>query len=41
MSKHDIIKLINNSNVRFIGLFILAAVAGIILILSLHRLWSL
>ena len=41
MSKQDIIKLFNNSNARFVGLFLLAAVAGIILILSLSRLWAL
>ncbi|MCY2685889.1 MULTISPECIES: hypothetical protein [Salinimicrobium] len=39
MSKKDIIKLIKNSDVPCIGLFVLAAVAGIVLILSLHRLW--
>lgn len=39
MSKQDIIKLIKNSEVRLIGIFILAAVAGIILILSLQRLF--
>ena len=41
MSKQDIIKLINNPNFRFLGLFVFAAVAGIILILSLARLWAL
>ncbi|MCX2837275.1 hypothetical protein OQ279_03850 [Salinimicrobium sp. MT39] len=41
MSKRDLIKLFNNSNVRFIALFLFAAVAGIFLILSLNQLWSL
>lgn len=39
MSKRDIIKLIKNSDFHFLGIFIVAAIAGIILILSLQQLF--
>lgn len=41
MSKQEIYKIINSATLRLIIVFLLAAVAGVVMILSLSKLWML
>lgn len=39
MSKQDIFRILNSPNMKLIVIFLFAAVGGIVLILSLPKLW--